>query len=68
VELAARWEADAELEALRALVAQVQNSVLGNVDGPSSLAVSLSMAVELFEGRINSATTNRVRWGGVILH
>jgi hypothetical protein len=68
VELAARREADAELEALRASAAQVQNSVLGNVDGPSSLAVSLSMAVELFEGRIDSATTNRVRWGGVILH
>jgi hypothetical protein len=34
--------------------------VLDNVDGSSSLAASLSMVVELLEGRIHIATANRV--------
>jgi hypothetical protein len=50
VELVARREVDAELEALRSSVAQVQDLVLSNIDEPSSLAASLSMVVELLEG------------------
>jgi hypothetical protein len=38
---------DAELEALWTLVARVQDLVLHNVDGPSSLTASLYMMVEL---------------------
>jgi hypothetical protein len=37
--------------------------VLDNVDGPSSLAASLSTEVELLEGRIDAATANGVHWG-----
>jgi hypothetical protein len=39
----------------------VQDLVLDNADGPSSLAVS--MAVELLEGQIDDTTANRVHWG-----
>jgi hypothetical protein len=63
VELAARWEVDAELEALRASAMRVQGLVLGGADGPSSLAASVSMAAELFEGQIDAAIANGVRWG-----
>jgi hypothetical protein len=42
VELVARWEADAELEALRTLAVWVRDLVLGSADGPSSLAASTS--------------------------
>jgi hypothetical protein len=62
VELAAWREVDAELDAMRALAVQVRDSVLGDADGPSSLAASLSAAVELFEGRVNDVTVNRVHW------
>jgi hypothetical protein len=37
--------------------------VLDNTDGPSSLAVSMSMVVELFEGRIDTAAANGVHRG-----
>jgi hypothetical protein len=37
--------------------------VLDNIDGPSSLAVPLSMVAELLEGRINVVASNGVRWG-----
>jgi hypothetical protein len=37
--------------------------VLGNVDGLSSLVASLSMVVELLEGRIDIMAANGVRWG-----
>jgi hypothetical protein len=40
--LVARHEADAELEALQTLTAQVWDLVLDNADGPSSLAASVS--------------------------
>jgi hypothetical protein len=53
VELAARWEADAELEALWTSAARVQDFVLGSADGLSSLAASMSMSVELLEGQID---------------
>jgi hypothetical protein len=36
--------------------------VLGDVDGSSSLAASLSMVAELLEGRIDTAAANGVRW------
>jgi hypothetical protein len=37
--------------------------VLGRADGPSYLAASLSMVVELHEGRIDAAAANGVDWG-----
>jgi hypothetical protein len=37
--------------------------VLDNADRPSSLVASLSMAVELLEGQIDSTTANGVHWG-----
>jgi hypothetical protein len=62
VELAPRREMDAELEALQTLVVWVQDLVLDNADGPSSLAASLSTVVELLEGQVNAAATNGVRY------
>jgi hypothetical protein len=50
VELAAQRQVDAELETLRISTTCVWDLVLGNVDGPSSLAASLSMVAELLEG------------------
>jgi hypothetical protein len=46
VELVARWEAKAELEALWSLAARVRGFVLNDVDGPSSLATSMSAVAE----------------------
>jgi hypothetical protein len=63
VELVARREVDAELEALLTAAARVRDLVLGNADGLSSMAASMSMVVELLEGRIDTAATNTVRWG-----
>jgi hypothetical protein len=63
VELAARWEADPELEALRTSVTRVRDLVLDRVDEPSSLATSLSRAVELLEGWVDAAAANGVYWG-----
>jgi hypothetical protein len=63
VDLASQRQVDAELEALRTLVAHVRGLVLGNADGSSSMAASLSMVVELLEGRIDTATANGVHWG-----
>jgi hypothetical protein len=37
--------------------------VLDNADKPSSLAASLSTAVELLKGWIEAAAANGVRWG-----
>jgi hypothetical protein len=62
-ELVARWEADAELEAMHTLVVRVRYLVLDNTDGLSSLAASMSMMVELLEGWIDTAAANGVRWG-----
>jgi hypothetical protein len=61
--LVARWEVDAELEALRTSVARVQDLVLNNIGKSSSLAASLSVVVELLEGQINTTTATGVRWG-----
>jgi hypothetical protein len=63
VELAAWRESDAELEALWTSSARVRDLVLGSADGPSSLVVSMSVAAELLEGRINAAAASGVRWG-----
>jgi hypothetical protein len=49
--------------ALRTLAARVRHLVLGNADGLSSLAASLSMVAELLTGRIGTATANSVCWG-----
>jgi hypothetical protein len=51
------------LEALWTSVARVWDLVLDNIDGPSSLAVSLSMVAELLEGQIDATTANGVCWG-----
>jgi hypothetical protein len=53
---------DAELEALWTSIALVRDLVLGNVDGPSSLAASLPMVAELLEGRIDTTATSGVCW------
>jgi hypothetical protein len=37
--------------------------VLGNVDRPSSLVMSVSMAVKEVQGWINTAVANGVQWG-----
>jgi hypothetical protein len=50
VKLAAQWEVDAELQALWTSATRVRNLVLDNTDGSSSLAASMSTAVELLEG------------------
>jgi hypothetical protein len=63
VKLAAWWEADAELEALRTSTEWVWDLVLGGADGLPSVAVSMSAAAELLEGWIDAATANEVRWG-----
>jgi hypothetical protein len=59
-ELAARWEVEAELGALRTLATQVWDLLLDNDDGPSSLALSFSMAMELLEGRADATVANGV--------
>jgi hypothetical protein len=45
------------------LPTQVRGLVLDGIDGPSYLAASLSMVVELLEGQVNTAATNGVHWG-----
>jgi hypothetical protein len=55
----AEWrQVDAEREVLQTSATLVQDLVLGNVDIPSSLAMSLSMVAEEVEGRINTAAAN----------
>jgi hypothetical protein len=55
---------DAEFETLRSSAARVQELVLDGPRGTSSLATSLSSAVELIEDCVDAAATNRVCWGG----
>jgi hypothetical protein len=54
---------DSELEALQTSATCVRDSVLDKADMTSSLAVSLSMVVELLEARVDIAATNGVHWG-----
>jgi hypothetical protein len=63
VELAARWEVDTDLEALRTLTACVQDLVLDNADEPSNLAACLSVRVELLEGWVDATIANQIHWG-----
>jgi hypothetical protein len=63
VELAARREAEAELEVLRSSAAWVWDMVLGGVGRPSSLVTSMSVVVDLLGGRIDAVAANWVRWG-----
>jgi hypothetical protein len=62
-ELTAQWQVGTELEALRTSAARVQDLVLDNIDGPSSLSASLSIMAELLEVQIDATTANRVRRG-----
>jgi hypothetical protein len=48
------------LEALRILAVRVRDLMLGSADVPSSLVASMSVATELFEGRIDVAAANGV--------
>jgi hypothetical protein len=59
-ELTEQSQVDTELEALRTSATLVRDLVLGNIDGPSTLAVYLSMVVESFEDRINTMAANGV--------
>jgi hypothetical protein len=43
------------------LGARVWDLVLGNADGSSSMAASMSMVVEWLEGRVDAVTANDVR-------
>jgi hypothetical protein len=62
-ELTARWLVDIELGALQTLATHIRDLVLGNADGPSSLAASLSILAELLNGQIDTATAIGVHWG-----
>jgi hypothetical protein len=59
----AQWEADAELEALQSFAARVHDIVLESPDETSSLAMSLSSAVEQIKDCIVAMATNGVCWG-----
>jgi hypothetical protein len=54
---------DVELEALWTLATWFKDFVLDQAEGPSSLAASLSTAVELLEGWVNATAVNGVCWG-----
>jgi hypothetical protein len=56
-----RLEVDTELEALRSPAARVWDLGLERPDGTSSLAMSLSSAVELIEDCINATAANVFR-------
>jgi hypothetical protein len=52
-----------ELEHLQSSVVWVQDLVLGDVDGSSLLATSMSVVAEQLEGWIDATTANGVCWG-----
>jgi hypothetical protein len=58
-----RQGVDVDLEALWNSSTQVQDLVLEQVDGPSSLVAVLSSVAELLEGHIDAAGANRSCWG-----
>jgi hypothetical protein len=62
-ELAMRQEAEVELEDLWSSAVRVQDMVQGDVDGSSSLAMSMSTVVGQLEVWIDAASTNGVLWG-----
>jgi hypothetical protein len=51
------------LEAPRSLLAWARGLLLDDIDGPPSLAASMSTVAEHFESWIDAIATNRVRWG-----
>jgi hypothetical protein len=56
----------AKLRALQSFTTWVQDLVLKGSDGTSSLAVLLSSAVDLIEGRIDVVAINGAPLGGLI--
>jgi hypothetical protein len=56
----ARWEADAELEALWSSVTRVRDLVLERANMPSSLVALLSLVVELLDVRMDVIAANGV--------
>jgi hypothetical protein len=58
-----RQEAEVELEDLWSSAVRVQDMVQGDVDGSSSLAMSMSTVVGKLEVWIDAAGTNGVLWG-----
>jgi hypothetical protein len=63
VELATRREVDAKLVVLWTSVVRVWDLVLDDADELTYLVASLSVVVELLEGRVDAAITNGVCWG-----
>jgi hypothetical protein len=60
----ARWcRANAKLEDLSASAVLVQDLVMGNTGGSTSLVASLAEAAREVENWINTAAANGVRWG-----
>jgi hypothetical protein len=55
--------AEVELEALWSSTAWVQDLVLGNVGGSSSVSMSMYTVAEWLEGRIDATAANGVCWG-----
>jgi hypothetical protein len=56
------WEAVIELEALWSYTARVQDLVLRMSYETSSLAVLLTLAVDLIKGCFDFMTANRIYW------
>jgi hypothetical protein len=52
------WEAVGELRALLSSASRVQELVLKRSDETSSLAVSLSLAIDQVEGRVDTTIAN----------
>jgi hypothetical protein len=57
------WDEHWELRALQNFASQVWDMVLKGSDEMSSLAVSLSAAADLIDGRVDAAATNGAHWG-----
>jgi hypothetical protein len=63
-----------ELEPLWSSIVRVRDLVLGSINGPSALVMSMFTAVELLESQIKAGAANRVCWGAcsilvaVVLH
>jgi hypothetical protein len=56
---------EAGLKAMWSSATRVQDLVLGRSDRTPPLAISLLLAADLIEGRVDFTATNRVRWGPV---
>jgi hypothetical protein len=62
VEVDARREVEANLEALQSSMTRVRGLVLGDTNGSSTQATSMFTVVELLEGRIDTVAANGVHW------